>query len=68
MHKRARSWSNWLVWAILLLMLGAGGASLAGSRQSQSDRHSLKNEVSTLKSQAGTGYIAGVSRTLLIVR
>lgn len=57
MHKRARSWANWLVLAILLLILGAGGASLAGSQQSQSDRHSLKNEVSTLKSQAGTGRL-----------
>ena len=57
MHKRARSWSNWLALAILVLMLGAGGASFAGSGQSQSDRHSLKNEVSGLKSQAGTGRL-----------
>ena len=57
MHKRARSWANWLAPVILLLVLGAGGASLAGSQQSQSDRHSLKNEVSGLKSQAGAGRL-----------
>ena len=57
MHKRARSWASWLVLAMLLLILGAGGASLAGSQQSQSDRQSLKNEVSTLKSEAGTGRL-----------
>jgi hypothetical protein len=57
MHKRARSWSSWLALAILLLILGAGGASLAGSQQSQADRHSLKNEVSALKSQAGVGRL-----------
>src|SRR4051812_28178947 len=57
MHKRARSWSNWLVLAILLLIVGTGGATLAGSRQSQADRHSLKNAVSELKSQAGIGRL-----------
>ena len=57
MHKRARSWSSWLVLAILLLILGAGGASLAGTRQSQADKHGLKNEVSELKSQAGVGRL-----------
>src|SRR5215213_5072415 len=57
MHKRARSWANWLVLAILLLILGAGGATLAGSQQSRADRHSLKNEVSELKSQAGVGRL-----------
>ena len=57
MHKRARSWSSWLALAILLLILGAGGASLAGSQKSQSDRHSLKNEVSGLRSQAGVGRL-----------
>jgi hypothetical protein len=57
MHKRARSWTNWLALVILLLILGAGGASLAGSRKSQADRHSLKNEVSGLKSQAGVGRL-----------
>jgi hypothetical protein len=57
MHKRASSWANWLAPAILLLIVGAGGASLAGSQQSQSDRQSLKNEVSTLKSEAGTGRL-----------
>jgi hypothetical protein len=57
MHKRARSWANWLVWAVLLLMLAAGGASLAGSQKSEADRESLKNEVSGLKSQAGVGRL-----------
>jgi hypothetical protein len=57
MHKRARSWSSWLAVAVLLLILGAGGASLAGSGKSQSDRHSLKNEVSGLRSQAGVGRL-----------
>ncbi len=57
MHKRARSWSSWLALAILLLIVGAGAATFAGSQQSQSDKHSLKNEVSTLKSQAGTGRL-----------
>jgi hypothetical protein len=57
MHKRARSWSNWLVWAILLLIVAAGGASLAGSQKTQADRESLKNEVSELKSQAGAGRL-----------
>lgn len=57
MHKRARSWSSWLAVVVLLLILGAGGASLAGSQKSQSDRHSLKNEVSGLRSQAGVGRL-----------
>jgi hypothetical protein len=57
MHKRARSWANWLALAVLLLTLGAGGASLAGSQRSQADRHSLKNAVSELKSQAGVGQL-----------
>jgi len=57
MHKRARSWANWLALAILFLILGAGGASLVASQQSRSDRHSLKNEVSELKSQAGVGRL-----------
>jgi hypothetical protein len=57
MHKRARSWANWLALVVLLLILAAGGASLAGSQQSQSDRHGLKNEVSELKSQAGAGRL-----------
>lgn len=57
MHKRARSWANWLALAILLLMLGAGGASLAVSRQTLADRHSLKNDVSELKSQAGVSRL-----------
>ena len=57
MHKRARSWSNWLAVAILFLIVAAGGATLGGSRQSQSDRHSLKNAVSELRSQAGAGRL-----------
>src|ERR1051325_8750542 len=57
MHKRARSWANWLALAVLLLILGAGGASLAGSQQSQSDKHSLKNEGSGLKARAGAGRL-----------
>jgi hypothetical protein len=57
MHKRARSWSSWLALAILLLIVGAGGAVFAGSGQTQSDKHSLKNVVSVLKSQAGTGRL-----------
>lgn len=57
MHKRARSWANWLSLAILLLILGAGGASLAVSRESLADRRSLKNDVSELKSQAGVGRL-----------
>ncbi len=57
MHKRARSWSSWLALAILLLIVGAGGAVFAGSGQTQSDKHSLKNVVSELKSRAGTGRL-----------
>lgn len=57
MHKRARSWSSWLALAVLLLTLGAGGATLAGSWQSRADRHSLKNAVSELKSEAGVGQL-----------
>jgi hypothetical protein len=57
MHKRARSWTNWLALTILLLILGAGGASLTGSQKSRADRHNLKNEVSGLKSQAGVGRL-----------
>lgn len=57
MHKRARSWANWLVWAILLSIVAAGGASLAGSRKSESDSESLKNVVSELKSKAGVGQL-----------
>ncbi|MFL6336551.1 MAG: hypothetical protein ACJ754_24885 [Pyrinomonadaceae bacterium] len=57
MHKRARSWSSWLASAILLLILGAGGATLVGSQQSRADSHSLKNAVSELKSQAGVGQL-----------
>ena len=57
MHKRARSWANGLVLAILLLIVGAAGASLAVSRGSRSDRHGLKNVVSELKSQAGAGRL-----------
>ncbi|MBV9925713.1 MAG: hypothetical protein JOZ96_11900 [Acidobacteria bacterium] len=57
MHKRARSWGNWLAPAIILLILGAGVASFAGPGQSQGDKHSLKNDVSELKSRAGTGRL-----------
>ncbi|MCA1849759.1 MAG: hypothetical protein LC672_01570, partial [Acidobacteria bacterium] len=57
MHKRARSWTSWLGWAILLSVLAAGGATLAVSHRSQADREGLKNEVSLLKSEAGVGLI-----------
>ena len=57
MHKRARSWASWLACAVLLLILAAGGASLAGWGKSKADRESLKNEVSELKSQAGVGRL-----------
>src|SRR5205085_5951052 len=39
------------------LILGAVGGSLVGRVQSRADRHSLKNEVSELKSQAGGGRL-----------
>jgi hypothetical protein len=57
MHKRARSWSNWLGWAVLLSIVAGGAGWLVSSQHSTAGRESLKNEVSELKSQAGVARL-----------
>ena len=57
MHKRARSWTVWLGAAIPLAALAAGAALLVSAQGSSSDKESLKNEVSVLKSEAGVGRL-----------
>ncbi len=57
MHKRARSWSSWLVVAVILSILAAGAFTLVSSAGGAGDGESLKNDVSELKSAAGVGRL-----------
>jgi hypothetical protein len=57
MHKRARSWNNWLGWTVLLSFVAGGAGFLISSQRSTAGRESLKNDVSELKSQAGVARL-----------
>src|SRR5947209_11935263 len=57
MHKRARSWGNWLTLAILLSAFVGAAFWMAGAKEKPSSRDELKIEVAELRSQAGVGQL-----------
>ena len=57
MHKRARSWGNWLTLAILLSAFVGAAFWMAGAEEKPSGREELKIEVAELRSQAGVGQL-----------
>ena len=57
MHKRVRSWSVWLQWAILLSALAGAVVWAVGAARAPSGRDELKNEVAELRSQAAAGQL-----------
>jgi hypothetical protein len=52
MHKRVRSWSVWLQWAVLVSALAGALVWAVGAARTPSGRDELKNEVAELRSQA----------------
>ena len=57
MHKRARSWGNWLTPAILLSALIGAAFWIGRAEEKPSGRDELKIEVAELRSQAGVGQL-----------
>ncbi|MDQ5837913.1 MAG: hypothetical protein M3379_14140 [Acidobacteriota bacterium] len=57
MHKRVRSWSVWLQWAVLLSVLAGALAWVVGASEAPADREELKNVVAELRSQAAVGQL-----------
>ena len=57
MHKRARSWGNWLTPAILLSAFVGAAFWMAHAEEKPSGRDELKIEVAELRSQAGVGQL-----------
>jgi hypothetical protein len=55
MHKRVRSWSVWLQWAVLVSVLAGVFVWVVGAERAPADRGELKNEVAELRSQAAVG-------------
>src|SRR5947209_20203336 len=57
MHKRVRSWSVWLQWAVLLSVVAGVIVWVVGAAQAPADRSELKNVVAELRSQAAVGRL-----------
>jgi hypothetical protein len=57
MHKRARSWGNWLTPTILLSALIGAAFWIGRAEEKPSGRDELKIEVAELRSQAGVGQL-----------
>jgi hypothetical protein len=57
MHKRVRSWSVWLQWAVLLSLLAGAAAWVVGAAKKPADRGELKDVVAELRSQAAVGQL-----------
>lgn len=57
MHKRVRSWSRWLQWAVLLSVAGGAVVWVVGAAEAPADRAELKNAVAELRSQAAVGRL-----------
>jgi hypothetical protein len=55
MHKRVRSWSVWLQWAVLLSLVAGALLWVVGAERAPSGRDELKNGVAELRSQAAVG-------------
>jgi hypothetical protein len=52
MHKRVRSWSVWLQWAVLVSVVAGALLWAVAAARGPADRSELKNEVAELRSQA----------------
>jgi len=57
MHKRARSWGNWLTLAIFLSAVIGAALWIGRAEEKPSGRDELKIEVAELRSQAGVGQL-----------
>jgi paraquat-inducible protein B len=57
MHKRARSWGNWLTLAIILSAVIGAAFWIGRAEEKPSGREELKIEVAELRSQAGVGQL-----------
>ncbi|HYY95348.1 MAG TPA: hypothetical protein VE713_12585 [Pyrinomonadaceae bacterium] len=62
-HKRVRSWSVWLQWAVLLSVLAGALAWVVGASEAPADREELKNVVAELRSQAAVGQLLSEQAT-----
>jgi len=57
MHKRVRSWSVWLQWAVLLSVVAGALLWAVGAARAPADRSELKNVVAELRSQAAVAQL-----------
>ena len=57
MHKRARSWGNWLTLAIFLSAVIGAALWIGRAEEKPSGRDELKIEVAELRSQAAVGQL-----------